>query len=155
MKFAVSISGYGPSGDKPITLDCFYDRDGDFLVMMKETPFTEVRPEGSNLVTNLDLQTRDFLFTDEHLRDAIRSYFGRSGRGTIHLEDSVMRFIPDTKIETDGIDEKGPKYRLSADIQNGHVAVLAAVAFASTQSTKSAVIEMMDDLTNLYQVIEI
>ncbi|WP_313453317.1 hypothetical protein [Stutzerimonas nitrititolerans] len=155
MKFEVSISGYGESGAMPVTLQCFHDTQENVLVILEEVPFAEARTPGFAMITNLPLQTRDFLFTDEHLRDGIRDYFARDAQGIIDIDARLVRFRPDAKIENDGIDERGPKYRLQPDISNGHVAILAAVAFVSAQAPINDAIEAVDEFTKLYTAIEI
>lgn len=155
MKFEVSISGYGETGSKPVTLRCFYDKEEDYLLIAQEAPFAEHRTDGYALVTNLNLQTRDFLFANEHLRDAIRDYFSRNSQGTTEIDDSLNRFRPESKIENDGIDERGPKYRLAPDIGNGQVAVLAALAFVAAQGPATDAMAAMEDFTKLYTAYEI
>ena len=156
MKFVVSISGYGQNGAEPVTLRCFHDVETDFLVIDTKAPeFAESRPEGFALVTNLELQTRDFLFSNDHIRDAIRDYFARDGQGLIDIEDELNRYRPDSKIERDGIDERGPKFRLSPDIGNGEVAVLAAVAFITGQGSIIGAMDAMSDFTKLYSAYEV
>lgn len=155
MKFAVSISGFGQAGSKPVTLLCALDEPTGVLVVGKEVAFKEGRIEGFSLVTNVDLHQRDFFFTVDHLRDAIRDYFAKSGQGLLAIDDEVARYAPESQIEVDGIDERGPKYRLSADVGNGHVAILAAVAFVSVQEPKQALIGAMDEFAELYRITEI
>lgn len=155
MKFVVSISGYGTDGAQPVTLVCFHDKETDFLIVEKTMPFAETRPEGFALVTNLPLQTRDFLFTADHIRDAIRDYYARDGQGIIDIDPILQRYRPDGKIEREGIDERGPKFRLSQDIGNGEVAVLAAVAFVSGQEPIDGAITAMGDFTKLYTAFEV
>lgn len=155
MKFVVSISGYGTNGAKPVSLVCFHDTQSDFLIVDSEMEFVEARPVDFALVTNLPLQTRDFLFTEEHIRDSIRDYYARDGQGIIDIDDALMRFRPDGKIERDGIDERGPKFRLSPDIGNGEVAVLAAVAFVGAQTPINDAMTAMNEFTSLYNVFEI
>lgn len=154
MKFVVSISGYGTDGAQPVTVGCFYDESG-VLVVDRSMPFAEARPEGFALVTNLPLQTRDFLFVEDHIRDSIRDYYAMSGQELIDIDDSLMRYRPDGKIEREGIDERGPKFRLSPDIGNGEVAILAAVAFVMGQEPITGAMEAMSDFTKLYAAFEV
>lgn len=155
MKFVVSISGYGTDGAKPVSLLCFHDTQTDFLIVDSESEFAEVRPEGFALVTNLPLQTRDFLFTADHIRNSIRDYYSRDGQGIIDIDNALMRYRPDGKIERDGIDERGPKFRLSPDIGNGEVAVLAAVAFVAAQTAINAAMDATSEFTSLYSIYEV
>lgn len=155
MEFVVSISGYGPPGTAPVSLECSYDGEVDVLFIAKQIVFTDQRPKNFALITNLMAQTRDFLFTNEHLRDAIRDFFIRMGQELVVLDDGVSAFDPTNKIEMDGIDERGPKYRLAPDITNGHVAVLAAIAFAAGQDSITQALDVMDEIGQLYAIYSI
>lgn len=155
MNFSVSISGYGATGSKPVTVLCVYDEGTGVLVAGKEVSFKEQRVEGFSMVTNLQLAERDFLFTDDHLRDAIRGYYARSGQGLIDVSDELSRWLPDNKIELNGVDERGPKYQLSPEIGNGEVAVLAAVAFVLAQEPITGALGAMEEFNELYKITAI
>ncbi len=155
MKFVVSIAGYGGAGSLPVSLECFYDKQTDVLVLNGARSFTDTRPEGFALITNLEVQTRDFLFTNEMLREAIRDFFTRFGQDMIHIDDSIARFSPQNEIQLNAIDERGPKYELSQGIGNGQVAVLAAIAFVSGQSAVNDAVNAMDEFAQLYEIREV
>ena len=92
---------------------------------------TEVRRKGCAVLTNnAGADDRDSLFTDADIRDAINDYFGFAGRGLLVLDDAVARLNPATKIEADGLDEHGRKYRIAQDMSNGQLAVIALCWFA-------------------------
>lgn len=152
MKLQVAISGF--MGQATVLL-CVIDDDTGVLTIGKQAPFTEERKEGFALVTNLDLPDYDFEFTDKHLSDAIRSYFSRAGQDMVAFAPSLTRYQPDNRIEKDTVDESGPRYRISPDIDNGQIAVLAAVAFATKQKPISAAAEMMNELSQLYAITTI
>lgn len=155
MKFSVSISGYGATGSESVTILCLFDEGTGVLVAGKSIGFSEIRLEGFAMVTNLQLPERDFLFTDEHLRGAIREYYARSGQGLIDVADELSRWIPDNKIELLGVDERGPKYQLSPDIGNGEVAILAAVAFVLAQEPITGALGAMEEFNELYKITSI
>ena len=155
MKFVASISGYGTDGSQAVTLVCFHDAESGVLVVDKTMPFADQRPDGFALITNLPLQTRDFLFTEDHIRDSIRDYYAMNGQELIDIDESLMRYRPDGKIEREGIDERGPKFKLSEDIGNGEVAVLAAVAFVMAQEPITGAMEAISDFTKLYTAFEV
>ncbi len=155
MKFVVSISGYGTDGAQAVTLVCFHDAESGVLIVDSSMTFAEHRPDGFALITNLPLQTRDFLFTEDHIRDSIRDYYAMSGQELIDIDDSLMRYRPDGKIEREGIDERGPKFKLSEDIGNGEVAILAAVAFVMGQEPINGAMQAMGDFTKLYTAFEV
>lgn len=155
MNFSVSISGYGVSGAEPVSILCVLDEGTGVLVVGKSVKFTESRVEGFSLITNLELDERDFLFTNDHLREAIADYFARSGQGLIDISDELSRFKPDNKIDLNGVDERGPKYVLAPDIGNGEVAILAAVAFVSAQAPITGALGAMEEFNELYKITSI
>lgn len=108
------------------------------------------RRAGSAMLTN-DLSAPDYdaMFTDDHIREAITDYYGFQGRGLLMLEDAVRQFDPASKIEPDGIDEHGRKFRVAPDISDGQVAVMVMCWFANRQSAVNAQVAVFDDLADL------
>lgn len=152
VKFMVSIAGYsGPA----VTLLCALVNDDGVLVIADESALQEQRKEGFGVVTNLDLPSVDYRFTDDQLRDAIIAYYARDSQDTLDLDNKLARHSPGQSIATDGIDERGPRYRLSADITNGQIAVLAACAFCARQTPVARAMSMADELTELYRAFTI
>lgn len=152
MKVQICIGGYqGPA----ITIGCVIDDKTGVLTVGKQYDFTEKRMEGFALVTNLDLPDYDFLFTDDHLREAIRNYFRRVGQETIGIAPTLLRYQPDNRIERDAVDESGPRYRISPDIDNGQLAVLAAVAYAESQGKIQSAISAAHELSDFYGITTI
>lgn len=152
MKLQVLISGFM---GQATTLLCVVDDDTGVLTIGKQVPFSEARMEGFALASNMDLPECDYLFTDKHLRDAIRSYFSRGGQDMVAFAPSLVRYKPDNRIEKDAVDESGPRYRISPDIDNGQIAVLAAVAFADAQQPLKAVMTAINDLSDFYSITTI
>lgn len=152
MKLQVVIGGYM---GQPVTIGCVIDDDTGVLSVAKVFDHSEKRMEGFAVVSNMDLPDCDFLFTDKHLRDAIRSYFARVGQDMVGIAQQLARFDPTNRIEKDAVDETGPRYRISPDIDNGQVAVLAAVAFAESQRPVNAALSAMQDLNDFYSVTTI
>jgi hypothetical protein len=110
----------------------------------------ELRREGCAVVTNnASTQDCDIIFTENDLRDAIADYFAFAGRGLLVLEPNVSRFDPASKIEPDGLDERGRKYRIAQDMTNGQVAVMVLCWFAVRQSGFASQIGAFDDLADL------
>lgn len=152
MKVQVTIAGFM---GQPVTLACVIDDETGVLTVGKQVAYNEDRIEGFAVVSNLDLADCDYLFTDKHLRGAIRSYFSRSGQDTIAIVPALARYQPDNKIERDAVDETGPRYRISPDIDNGQIAVLAAVAYADAQRPISAAMDAMQELSDFYSITTI
>jgi hypothetical protein len=152
MLVQVSIAGF--SG-QPATLACVINDQSGVLVIAKSVTYTEERLSGAALVTNLDLPDYDFRFTDAHLRESIRSFFTRTGQDMLVIAADMRRYDPTNRIERDAVEESGPRYRISPDIDNGQVAVLAAVAFADSQKPVTASISAMNELADFYSVTTI
>lgn len=153
MKIMVTIGGYGASGAEPVTLAAVKNNALGTLVVLKEITYREIPDEGFAFVTNLRLKNYDCLFKEEHLADAITAYKEAEGMSTIILEDDVVRWRP--RIESDGVDTQGQKYRLAADIGNAEVAILALAHFMSRQRGIESLGRMSDDIARLYQITSI
>lgn len=153
MKIMVSVGGYGPAGSEPVTLTAFKNNALGVLVVLDKVEYREIADEGFAFVTNLRLRDYDCLFKEEHLADAITAYKEGEGMNTIILADDVARHRP--RIETDGVDTQGQKYRLAADIGNAEVAVLALAHFMSRQRGIESLAPMGDAIARLYQITSI
>jgi hypothetical protein len=152
MKIIASIAGFTGS---PTTLAAFFDSETNVIAVAKQIEFREERPEGYGMVTNLDLDAVDFKFTDKVMQDAIRSYYTRKAQGTLDIVDALQRFHPDNRIEQDEIGETGRRFRISPDIDNGQIAVLAICAFVDTQSSIRGALDAMNDLNEFYGIMTI
>jgi len=104
-------------------------------------------------VTNMKLPAYDCLFLEEHLSAAIRSYKEMEGQGLLTYSDDSMKFTP--RVETDGIDERGQKYRLDQSISNGQMAVLAIVHFVSRQQAITSTATLSERMAGLYDIMSI
>jgi hypothetical protein len=115
---------------RAVNLLCMLDQQTGLILIGKELEANQ-RHQGALFVTNdaQDPQTamRDELFEADHLRDAIALYFARDGSGRLAMVAATERHKPAHKIERDGYDERGARYRLADDVSNGNVAVLAIV----------------------------
>lgn len=150
MLLQISISGYSGAAT---TLICFIDEDSDAMIVSKSVPFSEKRMKNCVHISNMDLPERDFFFEETMLRDAIMTYFRRSAQGTLDVMEELSRYKPDNKIEMDAVQASGTQYRIDPTIDNGQMAVLAAVAYATHISPMEKSMSMMEDLTNFYRTI--
>lgn len=147
----VCICGYE---GQPITLICALKTDTNVMVIAaEEREVREVRREGFALVTNQQLDAADWLFSDDHIREAITSYFARSAQGTLDIVDKLGRHNPMNSIVKVGFDERGPRYQIVPDITNGQLAILAACGYADRQLSLCAAESMADELAGLYSVL--
>lgn len=148
MDIVVSISGYA---GEPVSLLAFSDPGNGVLAIAKKTrDFQEAGLEGFAFVTNTRAETYDCLFTEEHMADAIRAFLVGEGSELITLGDHASRYRP--RIETDGVNESGQKYRLPADLTNGEVAVLALTHFHSRQRAITTAGAAMDEFFDLVMI---
>lgn len=88
----------------------------------------------------------DHLFTEADIRDAINDYFAFAGRSLLVLDEAVNKHNPSSKIEPDGIDDRGRKYRVAPDISNGQLAVIVLCWFATRQSGFARQLTAFDDM---------
>lgn len=104
------------------------------------------RRQGYAVLSNYAGSDSDVVFAETDLQEAIRDYFAFAGRGLLEFADQVNAFNPQSKIEPDGLDESGRKFRVGNDISNGQVAVIALCWFAVRQSGFAAQLEAFDDM---------
>lgn len=136
------------------TLTAMFDTVSGVLLVMSAKAMPagapEMRQRGHAVVTdNGNADDYDALFTEDQIRDAISDYFSFSGRGLLQFDGGAERMNPTSKIEADGVDERGRKYRVAADINNGQVAVLVLCWFAVRQAGFARQLAAFDDYANL------
>lgn len=143
----VNVAGYGGN---PVSLFAAFSPDtGDLLCvdctdmeMGEIAGFLHVSTTGAEVAC-------DMRFAESDLSQAIQDYFLMDGMKSVHLEKSVSRFKPTNKIQADGVDINGVKYKLDGEVKNGHVAILAACFAAQRQRQVANSMEAMDDLGEL------
>lgn len=110
----------------------------------------ERRRDDAALITDSpDLEDRDFLFSEDHLQEAIRYYYEMRASGKLIINDDMKRFDASGHIEVDSITESGRKFRLSAGIQNSHMAALATVYYANLSKNAEQAIQFGNELSDL------
>lgn len=153
MRILTVISGFA---GQAISIASVLDEKTGVLVIAKQLAYREDRPATDfAVVSNLDLESCDFVFTDKHLKEAIRAYFTRRSQGLLELETALTRYLPDNRIEQDGVNETGRLFRIAGEIDNGQIAVLATVAFIEAQKPIVAAIDVADELAEFYRVTTI
>lgn len=140
----VNIAGYGGS---PVSMFCAYDPDTDILAVVRETDYEASERAGFLKISNQDRDAAyDALFTEELTKGAIGAFFELDALKLLSIASKVQRCDPRSKIERDGMDEGGMKYRIAPDISNAQVAVLAAAWYANTQRGVTAVREFAEEM---------
>jgi len=150
MILCASIAGYG---GKPTTLSAFFDHSTSILVIDKSVQYREERQDGEEdwaFITNVRCPAYDCMFLEEHLADAVSAFKTMEGADAVILGDEVAKFRP--RVESDGIDDKGQKWRLNPDMQNGEVAVLALIHFIERQRGLNNVLGGMDEIMDLISI---
>lgn len=146
-----SISGYG---GKAATLYSAYAEDTGVLVISREVTFNRNRHKSCLVITNEPDIERDALFSNEDIAEAIVAYYAllsgvanddKSNR--LVIGDQAQRANPDSVLEKDGADTRGPKYRVSDGITCLQMAALATCWYAYRKAgTASRVFDMMDSI---------
>jgi hypothetical protein len=150
IRIQAEISGYkGPA----VNVLGALDPESGLFIVAKELKLGE-RLEGALVVSNDPRsQRRDRLFTEEDLQEAIRLFFRAQSNGLIELLPATTKHEPSHRIEADGIGEKGTKYRLSPDMTNGNIAVLALAATADGTFKAQAATDFCDELAAMFLTI--
>jgi hypothetical protein len=150
----VTIAGFGQSAGGAETL--FGEFSFAVGVLLIDDSRTEragvqvAREDDSVVLANVSsLVDHDVLFKEENLRDAIACYFNLNQRGQLRLDDAMARHTPAGKIEPDGMDDRGRKYRIAPDISNGQLAVIAMCWLASRQQGVAGQLESFEDVPDI------
>lgn len=129
------------------------DMDSGLLIVARELAMGE-RTDGAVIVSNDPrAEQRDSLFDEDRLQNAIRLFFRAQATGMIELLSAVSKFDPSHKIEANGLDENGSKYRLAPDVMNGNIAVLALVDAADRAYTAQKATDFSSELAELFMSI--
>lgn len=143
VKIRVNVAGFHGAA---VSLFCAYDPGTDVLLIARESAYEPGARDGFLKVTTLSSDAAfDTVFKDEDTKEAITAYFALTSTGLMTLADKVQRLSPTTKIERDGMDEGGAKYRIAPDIGCGQVAVLVACWCAQRQRRINSMQSAMRD----------
>jgi len=146
-----TISGFG---GKMMTLYSAYAEDTGVLVISREAAFRRDRLRDCMVITNEPGIERDATFSNDDIADAIVAYYALlSGVATdeksprLVFGQQAQRANPDSVIEKDGADTRGPKYRVSEGISCLQMAALASCWYAYRKAdTAAKVFDMMDTI---------
>jgi hypothetical protein len=144
IKMRVNVAGYKGA---PASIFAAYDPASDILLVARESAYEGgERAEFLKITNQARDAAQDALFTEDDTRSAIAAYFELDALKLITLGVTVQRCSPDSKIERDGMDEHGMKYRIHPDISNAQVAVLFAALFAGRQRSVGVAQDFMDEM---------
>jgi hypothetical protein len=127
--------------NKAASIYSVYDDERLILAVSLMGEFTRERREGCVLITNdSTLEDYDVLFGEDKFQDSIGSYFSLlngmaadAASKKLVISEKAMRSDPQIALEADGMNESGPKYRISPDITSAQIAVLATCWYAATK----------------------
>lgn len=150
IRIQAHVTGY--SGKAANVLGALDMESGLFIVAKELGP--DERMDDVIVVSNDPrAERRDSLFDEDKLQNSIRLFFRAQATGMIELLPGVSKFDPSHKIEADGVGENGSKYRLSPDISNGNVAVLALLDAADRAYKAQSATDFSDELADLFMSI--
>lgn len=152
-----NISGYQ---GKPCSLFSVYETDTQILSIIKDTDYKKTRQKPDYvLISNDKNADYDCLFTELNFSQGIEDFFimlngvafdGRSSR--LVFDDKVTRANPKNVIESDGYTENGRKFRITPNINNLQIAVLATCFYANNKcgviNNTLAMFEQLNQLNN-------
>jgi hypothetical protein len=147
VRLQAEVTGYsGPA----VNLLGALDPDSGLLIVAKELAVGE-RLDGS-MVTSNDPRSerRDRLFSEDDLQDSIHLFFRAKSTAMLELLPHVAKHEPAHRIETNGMDENGTKYRMAPDITNGNVAVLALTALADRAYKAQSATSFSQELADMF-----
>lgn len=153
LQATIAGMGAGSAGGAE-TILAGYDLDSGVLLVdgaRSEEPGTvAARDDDSVVVTNdVALVDHDQLFLEDQFREAITAYFSLQASGQLEIDTALMRHSPAGKIEPDGVDEKGRKFRVAPDISNGQLAIIALCWLALRQRNVATQIDAFDEMPDL------
>lgn len=141
----VNIAGF--SGE-PVSLYGAFDHEEDLLLVSDSKAYDPGDAPELLKISNQERDThRDDLVSDDDLQAAIRAFFEMDGLKLLALSEKAARHNPSNKIERDGVDEGGVRYRISPDITCAQVAVMFACLAASRQRTVNGALAFMEEIS--------
>lgn len=148
-RLQVTIGGLATKGSEVHTLLGEIDAASgvllvDFSVRVRAGEQEKRQEDCAVLTDNPTTKDRDMLFGEKDVAAAISDYFQFAGRGLLMIDESMAIFDPRSRIEPDGVDESGRKFRIAPDITNGQIAVMAMCWFAVRQRQVASSLEMME-----------
>lgn len=141
----VNIAGF--SGE-PVSLYGAFDHEEDLLLVSDSKTYDPGEATELLKISNQERDThRDDLVSDDDMQAAIRAFFEMDGLKLLALGEKAARHNPSNKIERDGVDEGGVRYRISPDITCAQVAVMFACLAASRQRTVNGALAFMEEIS--------
>lgn len=151
VKMRVNVAGFQ---GEAASLFCAYDPSNDLLLVAREgAEYESTRREGFLHISNQQRdEAIDAHFSNDDLQDAIKAYFEMDSMRLLTIASGAQRANPSSKIERDGLDASGPRYRIAPDMSNAQVATLVACRYAVQQRDIAAASDMMGDVLSMVTI---
>lgn len=152
-KLQANIEGFN---GKPTSLFGVIDTDTGVLNIVMAAKVRQSKKDGCVLISNALKAECDFTFNESVFKDAISSYY-RLKRGVANdnltplliISPKVGSSDPSSAIELNGVSDSGMDYRISAEISNLQLAVLAMCLYVEKSRTVDECFVMFDELQSL------
>lgn len=148
----VNVMGY--SG-QAVSAFCAYDPKTHVLSFSRVDKYDPDVPKSKTgesrrdrflLLTNQATDTaHDGMISSDDMRDAIDAFFAMNDSESMVFAEGLSGNNPSHRIERDGVDERGVKYRLAPDVSNGMVAAIFAALAAVRQRNQMIAEDTMDN----------
>lgn len=140
----VNIAGFQ---GEPVSLYGAFDHADDLLLISESQVYEPGDAPAMLKISNQERDAfRDDLVGDDNMQDAIRAYFEMEGLKLLVLGEKAKRHAPSNKIERDGVDEGGLRYRISPDITCAQVGVMFACLAAKRQRAVGGALNIMEEI---------
>lgn len=153
-KIQATITGYR---GKPCTVLSIYYKNLGVLVISKIVAYRQDRVEGASVITNVPRINRDALFEEADMKQAIVCFKSQKGKVTpdgmqgIVFDDGAGRADPESRIESDGIDVSGERFKIASDVSNEQIAVLATCLFVDRIEQAQTDIDLIGGVNKVYE----
>lgn len=142
----INIAGF--HGD-PASLYGAFDPAEDLLLISDSKGYDGgPAPELLKISNQVNDAYRDDLVSDDDMQPAIQAFFEMDGLKLLALAEKARRHSPHNKIERDGVNEGGVRYRIAPDITCAQVAVMYACLAAKRQRSVSGALSIMEEITS-------
>lgn len=144
MRLQACISGY--VGKSATVLATYVD---GVVFVAKSVAYRTQRVSDSVLIANTELPAMEFRLDEADLGKAIEAFSQLKNSGMLSFDPAAQACDPSGAIEQDGITENGRKMRISPDIKNEQIAVLALCLYARRAATNDKVMSMLGELETI------
>lgn len=140
----INVAGYA---GKAVSVIAAFDTLADFLLIGGEEDYSDsADPELLKLTNQARDKAYDGLFTEDDTHDAIKAYFELDALKLLEISSEAQRCNPGSKLERDGMDQHGMRYRVAPDITCGQVAVLIAALHAGRLRSMTTAADFMQEM---------